>query len=543
MDTIRWDSVPADVKAAVERFVSNYLRDEYVAYPSGTKVRAPKIIHCMPWGTHRYQPWEVDLVDTPLVQRLRQIHQTAGSFLTFPSSTHSRFEHTLGVVHQASNLMDAIKARADDDARHEGQQESALDLGPEHRRGVRMASILHDTGHGPFSHTSEEAFTHCADMQALTGAGGPFAKRNPHEVLGALIVMSDAFAEFLDRLDRKYEVGVDREWIAHTILGAAEDARKKYLTQIVNGPFDADKLDYIFRDGTFMGVPMAVDLDRLWYGVAVSKRSLGGDDWERILALDQGAASPLEQIVFHKVMLFQTLYHHQKARAVDCMVKAAIEYIQRRRPFKLGDAGRLSLQSAVDFLWLTDETFFAIPYITSDRFLHKLIHDIRYRRLFQRALVISKESIEEDSLPGYRDIRRLSRKHDAARSQECRQIAWDIWERAGKPGGSPHGKHLVWLDLPYPPSGKEADFTFVRRPCFGSPDGYDLHKLSESFPASKWADMYWQNKWRGHVYCPREMAQAISDAAREIIQERFGVALNDLSQSLCHLDWTASADP
>ena len=104
-----WDNIPAEVSSRIQKFTANYLNSKYLTYPDSAKVRAPKIIHCSPWGTHRYQAWEVELLDTPLIQRLRQIHQTAGCLLTFPSSTHSRFEHTLGVVHQSTKLFDSVK--------------------------------------------------------------------------------------------------------------------------------------------------------------------------------------------------------------------------------------------------------------------------------------------------------------------------------------------------------------------------------------------------------------------------------------------------
>ncbi len=97
----------SEVEEAVDKFVSAFLHPSYL--PSGKpNIKPGKIIHCSPWGTHLYQPWEVAVMDTPLVQRLRQIHQTAMSLHTFPSSTHSRFEHTLGVIHQASRLFDAL---------------------------------------------------------------------------------------------------------------------------------------------------------------------------------------------------------------------------------------------------------------------------------------------------------------------------------------------------------------------------------------------------------------------------------------------------
>jgi hypothetical protein len=373
-------------------------------------------------------------------------------------------------------------------------------------------------------------------MLSLTSkTGGAFPKKRPHEILAALIVMSEPFAEFLEALNRKYRAEISREWLAHTIIGTSVKPSETYLRQVVNGPFDADKLDYIFRDSEYVGIPLAVDLDRLWYGAQISDRNVevgGTGRLERVLALDHGAAAPLEQIIFCKLMLFQTLYHHHKVRAVDCMVKGVVEYIQTKNlVIDIGDAKSLSFRNSTDFLWLTDETFFALPYLTTDQFLHDLIHKIRYRRLFKRALVVAKETIEETTLPNLKDIRDLARRDDPERQKQCRDIALEI-HRAANVACSPNE---IWFDVPCPPSGKEAEFAPVRYPKEGNPHQYELRPLSESFPARAWADMYWQNKWRAHVFCPAEVAEAVSKAAKEVIESRFGVRFNHLCQSLCHI--------
>lgn len=523
-----WDHVEPEIKARINNFVHTYLKEDYVAYPQEQKVRAPKIIHTSPWGTHRYKRWEIDLIDTPLLQRLRQIHQTAGSLFTFPSCTHSRFEHTLGVVHQSSRLFDAVIRRAKED-------DPDSPLANENPDKVRAAAILHDCGHGPFSHSTEEVYSYCEDMLALTDSDGPFPSKNPHEILGSLIVMSEPFREFWNRLDKKYGMNVPPEWIARTIIGSPAERGNKYLSQIVNGPFDADKLDYIFRDGSFMGIPQVVDLDRLWYGATISKRKLPRHypgDWERILALDRGAASPLEQIVFFKFMLFQTLYHHHKVRAVDCMIKGVIEYITKKGiKFSLGDGKNLTLKNATDFLWLTDETFYALAYASSSYEIHRMIHNIRYRRLFKRALVICRDTLEEDSQPMLLDICRLARKGDVTVHWECRNIANEIWKRAGKPCS----KHEVWLDIPYPPSGKESSDCYVRCPQPGNSQGNRLEPVSRFFPADRWAEMYSLFKWRAHVFCPAHCVQEVSKHAKGVMEGQFRIKLNPSSRALCHI--------
>src|SRR5262245_23041311 len=101
---------------------------------------------------HNFMPFEgkeVDLIDAPVLQRLRGIRQLALASLVYPGALHTRFDHTLGVAHVA------------------GQMAEALELDPEERRLVRFAALLHDIGHGPFSHVSESALERFAKRDVL----------------------------------------------------------------------------------------------------------------------------------------------------------------------------------------------------------------------------------------------------------------------------------------------------------------------------------------------------------------------------------------
>jgi len=502
------------VKTKIESFLEVYLAG------ATTEVRAPKAIHDSLWGTHLFQPHEIALLNTPLLQRLRQIHQTSLAYFTFPSATHTRFEHTIGVVNQCDKLFEALRKKYSGGALF--NEEDLLN--------VRLSALLHDCGHSAFSHASEEVYRFCDDMQYLCGSAGPYKGKNAHEILASLIVSSEQFEKFLLQLEKKYNFKCDRNLIAEIIVGKSPSRENKYLTQIINGPFDADKLDYIYRDGHFSGLPLKVDLDRLWYAV---EQTFKDDD--RILIVNFGGASPLEQILFCKIVLFSTIYHHHKVRAADCMLKSIVEYVRNKNiEISINDT-KLTLNEATDFLWLTDDAVFAQAYLIKDRELHRLIHNLLYRRLFKRALTICKDTIKDsDKSLGYQDLQKLTQRLPESHRQ-LRELARQIWETAAKPCLPEE----IWVDLPHFPPTHEADETFVSYPSGKSGENQgdpELRRLTSVFPAAQWVDLYVKNKWKGHVFCPPDCQAAVSVAARSVIEAEYGLQFNEWTNLLCHIE-------
>jgi HD superfamily phosphohydrolase len=141
--------------AAVSEFAELHLGEPHIP-------RAPKVIHDAIWGTQRLYQNEVALLDTPLLQRLRQLHQTGFTYLTYPSVTHTRFDHTLGVVYQADRLGRALLEKY--------QEIDPTLVDRQSIRRLRVAALLHDCSHGPFSHTSEEYYRTFPEIQEYIGA-------------------------------------------------------------------------------------------------------------------------------------------------------------------------------------------------------------------------------------------------------------------------------------------------------------------------------------------------------------------------------------
>jgi len=216
------------------------------------------------------------------------------------------------------------------------KQDKLLDRGDIRR--LRLAALLHDVGHCLFSHASEESYALLDEMQAETGDDKPLATKAPHEVLTVKLLRTEAFKAFFNEVITKYNVDCSIPQLETFILGSA-DPLSRYKSDILNGPFDTDKIDYLFRDGQFSGIPLTIDLDRLWYSTDIDIVNLNGKDWRR-LVVDYSGTSPLEQILFDRVQLYPSLYHHPKVRASLCIFK-------RMKDLDSALAGGMTLSSTV----------------------------------------------------------------------------------------------------------------------------------------------------------------------------------------------------
>ncbi len=232
---------------------------------------------------------EVRLVNTPIFQRLRGIRQLALANLVYPGALHTRFDHSLGVCHVAQLMA------------------KQLCLGKAETRLVRLAALLHDLGHGPFSHVSEDALELYGDRSKL-----PVKKKKEkiHEVVtGHVICQDDGIAAIL------------RKKIRQEIADLLADSRaRRLLRAVVSGPLDADKQDYLLRDSLFCGVPYGhFDLHQLMRSFVV-----GGPSGNRELMLDLNGLHAVEQYVLAKYFLTTNVYRHKVRLITDQMLTRAI---------------------------------------------------------------------------------------------------------------------------------------------------------------------------------------------------------------------------
>ncbi len=231
---------------------------------------------------------EAALIDAPVFQRLRRLRQLACAYLVYPSAIHTRFEHSIGVCHVARLL---------------GER---LSLNQDEQKLVRLAALLHDLGHGPFSHISEEALELYSDHSKLPGKTDKI-----HEAITAMLIEQDPV-------------------IAHNL--AANEGKKiinllssgygePIVKQILSGPLDADKQDYLLRDSYFCGVQYGVfDLPQL-HEVLCRVQDKSGDYH---LMVKKDGIHTLEQFVLAKYYITTQVYRHRIRLITDQMLIRAV---------------------------------------------------------------------------------------------------------------------------------------------------------------------------------------------------------------------------
>ena len=221
----------------------------------------------------------VRLLDCPIVQRLRGIKQLGFSYLTYPSAEHSQFIHSLGMACVVSRLLDAITKRADEGRDGENDDYVRVDeLGPLSRQDIVHSAILHDVGHMPFSHATENVLIghendfSCGNQTVAELAS--FVERNLSkslkfaEVLSLLLILSRRFSHFYDRYVRYGSADWDGDAllkIACLIAGLPPEQRLSGAAELISASVvDADKIDYVNRDAYSCGIPVGVDVSRIF---------------------------------------------------------------------------------------------------------------------------------------------------------------------------------------------------------------------------------------------------------------------------------------
>ena len=328
----------------VESWAGNLLDD----YVERLKTRSPSLrskeFNDPIWGTILLRPAEVAVLDSPLVQRLRTVSQLGVVHLVYPAATHSRLEHTLGVVHQVARLVNSINERFEASNRAVSEQEEAL---------LRLTALCHDVGHGALSHVSENALESFEQVEELSlaftdevGAESvPLAEMAAFYILG-----SPSFKELLKTVQGLvpnhgwFTVGQSVDFMQRAVIGQPISDQVPLLQELISGPFDADKLDYMTRDAKMSGVPVVTDIPRLVQkvrAVRVSPEELpaeiastvkGGHAAYVVTGIDVSGGRTVDELILGRTLQEDKLFRHHKVRAIEAMVASIYRQLAACEP-------------------------------------------------------------------------------------------------------------------------------------------------------------------------------------------------------------------
>lgn len=250
---------------------------------------------------------ERDIIDSFPMQRLHRLRQLAGAEYVYPGANHTRFEHSLGTMYLAQKLTE--------------NSNLSQYLSKEEAQTIRFAALLHDVGHGPFSHVFEHLLEKFLDKT--------------HEEMTVWIVEKSELSEILEK------AGYDAKTVAKLAIGSLRLKGKMFMDQIIQSAVDVDKLDFIVRDSYHTGAEYGnVDVFRIIHMLDVLNDNI---------AVDSGALSALESFILARIESFKSIYFHRVSRAAQIMLATAMEKAR-------DELGLINFKTPEEYLALNDYT-------------------------------------------------------------------------------------------------------------------------------------------------------------------------------------------
>jgi len=378
-----------------------------------------QVVRDLLWRNIRLEPAAVRVVDTPAFQRLRYVRQLGHAFLVYPGAAHSRFEHALGTYHLAGRALEGLRERGDLNGFTDG--DALL---------IRLAALLHDIGHYPFSHALEES-----DWPSHEGLGATYIARNP---LAAALAESG--------------VPGGAPAIGAVMTGTSDHP----LAGLVAGSIDLDKIDYLKRDALMCGVPYGeIDVERLLACLVVVEL----EGRHTIGVMEKGLAA-LESLLFAKYQMYRNVYWHHAVRSATAMFKRLVRDAVAR--------------GAIEPAALAEATDDALMHDLAARDRTGLAAALRERHLYKRALELLPAELG-DAVPAWvwQGGERLEAAEDA------------LARRAGLARGE------LLIDFPFKTAMLGVDVAVARRDGSvarvterGWPGRMDLPKMAEELVES-----------------------------------------------------------
>ena len=324
---------------------------------------------------------ETRLIDTAEFQRLRGVKQLGFAYLVFPGAMHTRFEHSIGTLHMAEQMLAAANKNA-------GKDPSACHrVGDDEKRVLRIAALLHDVTHIPFGHNIEDQT-------------GLLPRHDTPDRFRAVLGDTELGRE-LDRIGLRDDV--------LSVLGAGSREVPGFWHQVVSDTIDADLLDYLRRDAHYTGLELRYDRRVVEYFRVDRRTQQMFVDCEKNGMLREDIVSELLRVLETRYHFSERVYYHHAKIAAGALVSRMVELALRAGALTAED-----LQKATDESLVISLQHARLPDAESQARLQRFVERFRRRQLPKRVLVLpyylnaamQEGLVAEWFAPGRHDARR-----------------------------------------------------------------------------------------------------------------------------------------
>lgn len=380
-----------------------------------------KYVRDVIYGFIELDEQEQAIINHPIFQRLRRIKQLAFTDMVYPGACHTRFEHSLGVMQMATNMYDHIIDNSTSIIQsYLGSTD--FDIAKKRfRKIVRIATLLHDIGHAPFSHAGEELMPKRSDNKCYD-----------HENYGVAAI-KHYFKTLIEDTKLGHHVAIKVTDIT-ALLDKNEAAiygnvEHLFFRQIISSQIDADRADYLLRDSTHIGVSYGhYDMPRLINCLTVKMdKPSEGEQNGLVLAIDKKGQYVAESLVIARYQMFNQVYCHKVRRIYDYHITEAIKEVLPT----IGHENQMfPPPDAIDeYMKLDDWTVLGAINKNQEKEHCKRMHE----RLHYKEIYTTKD---KPTITDYKQIEKLKKEHPIHYIDRYEKIYWykpdkQIWIAEG----------------------------------------------------------------------------------------------------------------
>lgn len=362
-----------DVVAEVQKWVDAKMKAYVARATRSTTARQFSIINDNLWGSIRVSELERSLIDSPVMQRLRLIRQLGAACLVYPSAVHSRFDHSLGALFRASMIMDVV-VEASSSRPADSLLSPAAELS-EWTPAVRVGALLHDVGHVFLSHAGERALTESRlpgfdmNVEPMLDQASRDLNCEKGMALAELFSFAIVNSNSIRDLCRKFDEDVAKRLpvVAASLVHSRKEvqAQQRWIIDVLSGPLDVDKQDYVPRDSLMAGVGVQVEPHRcaevlrvcdLKDARVVNDTKIKFTADERRLVITFSGIFVVEDMLLSRMSLTLRVYRHHKVRLAERIAQRAYDFAKREHLLSVVLDGDETIGGVLD---LTDAAFFA----------------------------------------------------------------------------------------------------------------------------------------------------------------------------------------